>query len=328
LPYYVKPGFAIRIIHKGGQKGFQEISGPGRAVPSPVMGAVFPPPPPLFDGILSGIAPTAPGGGMYITLTNGQFRIDGVVYSFDIGDGGVLMSDDGLIMDPVTGMPMGAGTNATLLFDAAPAIPSARYDLVVVAADGLAHIVKGTASTNPVMPSIPADHIRLFHVLILGGKTEIIQTNINAEWETRTLHDFSFLLTGTYAGTDQMYCSLTDANPVVNVVITLLCQYGWSLSMTYDISLVKDYGTGTIGTNSNGPWDPAGPISKSGTGSQVTFYYRRDEVLYDPAPPGGPLSIDEQGEGSPAAIYLRPALTAYIGVSRLYNINLLFTTPP
>jgi len=331
LPYYVKPGFAIRIIHKGGQKGFQEISGPGRAIPSPVAGPVMPPPPPLFDGVMSGMTPSAPGGGMYINLTNGSFRIDGITYQFDIGDGGVTMGGDGNIMDSVTGMPMGAGTNATLLFDTAPVIPNARYDLVVVAIDGIADIVKGTASANPVMPDVPADHIKICHVLILGGRTELVSADINAEWEPREFHYMTFALSGTYAqNATQMKCSLTDANPYVNIVITFKCQYNWAFSMAYDVTLTKDLATGTLGISTGGPWVET-PVNKTGTGSTVTFYYRRAEVLFDPDPPGGPLSIDNTGEGALyeggiAKAMLRATMAGYLGINSPIYIDLLFTT--
>jgi hypothetical protein len=331
LPYYVKPGFAIRIIHKGGQKGFQEISGPGRAIPSPVAGPVIPPTPPLFNGIMTGMIPSAPGGGMYINLTNGTFRIRGITYTFDIGTGGILMGGDGNIMDPVTGMPMGVGTNATLLFDAAPAIPNARYDLVVVAADGIADIVKGTASVNPVMPVVPADHIEVFHVLILGGRTELTSADINAEWEPRSFHYMTFALSGQYAQNDtQMKCSLTDAAPVIDIIITFRCQYNWAFSMAYNVTLTKDLGTGAICIGYPNPWENVAPITKSGTGSTTTFYYRRAEVLFDPAPPGGPLEIDHTGEGivypgDIAKVMFRVTMTGYFGINTSHTIDLLFT---
>jgi len=326
LPYYVKPGFAIRVIHKGGQKGYQEIVGPGRAIPSPVFGAIMPPLNPLFDTIEFGMTPTAPGGGMYVNLTNGQFRIDGISYVFDIGDGGVLMGGDENIMDPITGLPMGAGTNATLVFDPAPTIPNARYDLVVVAADGIADIIKGVASANPVMPNIPADHIKIFHVLILGGKTELVQENIGVMWNERLLSSISIGLSGTYnsSGTG-MYCSLTNAHPILTVVATLLCQYGWPFISTYSLTMTQISGSGTIGPASNGPWGIT-PILKSGTGSTINFYYRRDEVLFDPAPPGGPLEIDSTAE-QPLIVFTI-ADSQYIQTTGGIYFDLLFIPPP
>jgi hypothetical protein len=279
------------------------------------------------------MTPSAPGGGMYINLTDGTFRIDGITYPFDIGAGGVTMGGDDNIMDPVTGLPMGAGTNATLLFDAAPSIPNARYDLIVVAIDGIADIVKGTASANPIMPDVPADHIKICHVLILGGRTEITSEDINANWEPRDFNYMSFVLSGTYAASNtSMYCSLTNANPYVGIVVTFLCQYGWPFSMTYNITLTKDLATGTIGVSSSGPWVET-PVTKTGTGSTTTFYYRRAEVLFDPDPPGGGNDIDHTGEGAVypgdiAKAMLRTTMAGYLAINSQLTIDLLFTTPP
>ena len=40
-PYWCKEGNAVRIIHRSGVRGYVEIAGEGRAIPSPVQGIVF-----------------------------------------------------------------------------------------------------------------------------------------------------------------------------------------------------------------------------------------------------------------------------------------------
>jgi hypothetical protein len=140
----------------------------------------------------------------------------------------------------------------------------------------------------------------------------------------------SFLLSGTYAHENTgMHCSLTNANPTMTVTVTLLCQYGWAFSMPYSISLIKDYGAGTIGVSSNGPWEATGPITKTGTGSSIAFTYRRQESLSDPDPPGGGYVIDVNAEGTETGpiIMLRATVAGYLAVANTFKFDLLFTVP-
>lgn len=329
LPYFVKPGFAVRIVHKGGSKGFQEISGPGRAIPSPVLGSALPPPPPLFDGIITGMLPTAPGLGMYVSISSGTFRIDNLTYTFNATDGGILMESDADIeMASDSELLLGTGANSLLLLDPAPSIPEARYDLIVVATDGIAHVVKGTASTDPVMPDVPADHIEIAHVLVLGGVTEIFQKDINALWEPRLPHNLTFVLSGAYVKSQsEMYCSLTDANVTMDITITIRCQYGWPLSIPYEITLNKDIGAGSISPYLPTAWSETGPCVVLDEKSTAEFKFARDEVLVDPDPPGGPLEIDPTGE-FPPKVTLRAMLTGVVVAYGTYNFDLLFVEPP
>lgn len=328
LPYYVKPGFAVRIIHKGGSKGFQEISGPGRAIPSPVLGSVLPTPPPLFDGIITGMLPTETGLGMYVAVSAGTFRIDNLSYTFNVTDGGILMeSDSDVEMASDSEFLLGTGANSLLPIVAAPSIPEARYDLIVVATDGIAEVVTGVASTDPVMPEVPADHIEIAHVLVLGGVTEILQKDINAMWEPRLPHNLTYVLSGDHVKSQsEMYCSLTDANVKIDVTITIRCQYAWPLSIPYEITLYKDTGDGEISSDLTS-WSTAGPCVLSSTGgSTAVYYFRRNEVLFDPDPPGGPLEIDPLGELP--MIILRAMLTGVVGAGANHHFDLLFEPPP
>jgi hypothetical protein len=329
LPYFVKPGFAVRIVHKGGSKGFQEILGPGRAIPSPVLGDVLPPPPPLFDGIVTGMLPTETGSGMFVAISAGTFRIDNITYTFVTTDGGTFMeSDSDIEMASDSEFLMGSGTNLLLPIETAPTIPEARYDLIVVAIDGVADVVKGVASTNPVMPAVPADHIEIAHVLVLGGVTEILQKDINALWEPRLPHNLTYVLSGGFVKSQsEMYCSLTNPNVTINITMTIRCQYGWPLSIPYEITLNKDMGVGSISTVWPIAWSETGPCIVSATGSTAEFQYARDETLFDPDPPAGILEIDPTGE-FPPKVTLRAMLTGVVDAAGPYYFDLLFEEPP
>jgi len=147
LPSWCRRGNAVRIAHKGGVRGFLEVVGNGRAIPSPVSGGTLPDPNNRPDEVVSGGGVT-PYSGMTLKVEATTYRILNVTYALTID--GIPMADPPYItMGDAT--VMGAD-GAYLIFDAAPAAPNARYDLIVAGADGLAHVVKGTASASPVMP--------------------------------------------------------------------------------------------------------------------------------------------------------------------------------
>jgi len=80
LPSWCKRGNAVRIAHKGGVRGYMEVIGHGRAVPTPVSGDQFPTAQALYNGILTGGA-VNPYGGMSIKIGPTTFRIDGTTYN-------------------------------------------------------------------------------------------------------------------------------------------------------------------------------------------------------------------------------------------------------
>ena len=98
-----KRGNAVRIIHRGGVRGFFEVAGHGRAVPTPIAGAdQFPAPEDLADGIISGGVVTLwvdeGGDPMGIKIGATSYRISGEVYALNLS-GGYAVMDDALLGD-------------------------------------------------------------------------------------------------------------------------------------------------------------------------------------------------------------------------------------
>lgn len=182
VPSFCKIGNAVRIVHKGGNRGYLEIAGEGRAAPTGYGTPTVPTP---SDAIMSGLVmwATAPAT-MSVTVDAGTFRIDGTIYNaegtgsdyYTMDDDPEVMDDDLMQMDTFLG---------SVVIETAPASGYYRYDAIVIGADNVLDVVKGTAVTaNPVKPDVPADHILIDYILVIGGVTEIDQSDIGSEWTT------------------------------------------------------------------------------------------------------------------------------------------------
>lgn len=295
LPEYVRPGNAVRIAHKDGYKGFIEVIGHGRAIPSPVSGesGQFPGWGTYEDEIISGGEPSADLGDMLVEIDDMTFRLNSTLHGMAgddmvMGAGTVYMSDP-----PVATIGVGG---ATVAFSAAPAIPYARYDLVVIGEDDTIDVIKGTAATEDlIMPTTPADHIRICHVLILGGITAITGDMINAMWENRIATVMSLSIGGSYvqftvgyreAEHYVMSWSAYTSTPWCSVNAMVRDQYGWE----YDPTAGSDqttftftmYGTGTLCKNVYGPFDTT--VNIASYGGQATAYYKRDQNTAEISP--------------------------------------------
>lgn len=55
LDIFMKPGNAVRIAHRGGNRGYIEVVGHGMAIPTPVTGDSHPATSDLADGVVSGL---------------------------------------------------------------------------------------------------------------------------------------------------------------------------------------------------------------------------------------------------------------------------------
>lgn len=157
IPIWLKPGNAVKVVFNAGRRDRVEIVGSGQTVPTPIAGNTFPTASNGVATIISGFELSA-SSGMTIAVAAGTYRVDGVVSAF-------------------------AGTTKTL--DAAPGAGDARYDLLVLGADGVVDIVKGTANSSPVKPSVTTGHLLIGYVLVPGGVTAIKQEFIDKEWVPR-----------------------------------------------------------------------------------------------------------------------------------------------
>lgn len=286
LPPWCKRGNAVRIAHKGGVKGYMEVLGHGRAIPTPVAGTQLPESEPLFDTILTG-GETLPYAGMTIEVTDMTFRINETIYGL-AGDDPVMDAGGSLTMDDPPPVGMGEG-NKYITLDAAPAVGSARYDLLVVGTDGEIDVIKGTAaSTSLVMPSVPANHVKVCHVLVLGGSTEITSSMINALWEEKVIAGLQFDVsngTGTINANDEFVWHLTNMTPYCQFTATVIDQYGWDYNPSGNTEFVFQlmYGTGGIAYPLNGDYGSA-TVIRTVSGTNAYIYYKRDETLTEYSP--------------------------------------------
>jgi hypothetical protein len=186
-PVWLKIGNAVSIRYRAGIRGWVEVIGHGRALPTAIAGGTAQPPVPASgDGILSGllVEPASPPG-MQINITAGFYRLNDTVYSL----GGFDIS--GFVMNDPAPMTMDVGGYVTMgevvgYVDVDAADPTLfRYDLIVVGEDQVIDYIVGTpAATNPAMPETPDDHVVLNWILILPGMTEITTKWIGYTWTT------------------------------------------------------------------------------------------------------------------------------------------------
>lgn len=218
IPRWMKPGNAVRILHRTGVRGYFEVIGHGGAIPTPMPGSPErPTTSDLSDAILTGVGMTVEESTMCVHIEEGTVRIGGETYDATLTDPAsqyltdtnpptmseafppmdmdgpavdqyVLMTDDDpMYMTETDAVVMGAIAAGTYCVDAAPSAGQFRYDAFVVGADGVVDYLKGTAaSSNPSKPTIPADHVLIGdYILVIGGVTELEDGNIGQQWAAR-----------------------------------------------------------------------------------------------------------------------------------------------
>lgn len=298
LDPFMKEGNAVRIIHRGGIRGFVEVIGHGMAIPTPVTGATHPTTSELADGIIIGmqVYPTDPAS-MDVQVEDGTYRINGVTYSLSGGAFGVFMdaTDPMKMTDPYSPAIMGDAditkfvmttadpvvmstdyTEATMgdvydtyTIDAPPGGNTLRYDTFYVGIDGIIHYLKGNfASSNPTKPSIPVDTVQIGeYILIWTGMTEVTGQNIGMEYEVKTPSDI--LITTV----DEMSWDTDETN----VAITVKDQYGWNIAETYNAILQLVLGSGEVWSGDSGYNSDL--VSQQFNGTGYTFKYKRNPKI-------------------------------------------------
>jgi hypothetical protein len=286
-PYWLKPNNAVRILHRSGVRGYVEIIGEGRAIPTPVSGDALPPPSStLPDEILYGLEVTpAEPPSMGVLVSAGAFRMDGVIYYvFPESMDEIIMNDPPpMIMGSMT--VMGGGI-ITVALNAAPAAGYYRYDLLVVGKDSVIDYIPGTPSkTSPVKPVVPADHLQIGDYIIVGwNDTVITGINIGAVFSipvpTRLTVSVSSKTAGlidadgNFAWCDEITCG-DYPNPECYVTVAVVDQYGVTLSNPglWRLSLELDQGTGQVWSSETGYADTV----YADSASSYHFVYQRDQ---------------------------------------------------
>jgi hypothetical protein len=275
-PLWLRPGNAVRVVFKEGIRGYVEIVGEGRAIPSAQSGGSLPGPGSISDGILSGLVVTATiPVSNNVEVSAGSYRINGVIYYMTEVSGGYIVMDDPPPM--VMGdLPFVLNGQVSYELPAAPAEGWFRYDIIVAGTDGDLDLIEGVAVTSdPVIPSVPVDHVLVVHILRVGGDTAVPMKRIGALYET----PYPVLLSIPenlliYHGTS-----------TVGFPVSVLDQYDHAVSSSsgWVMTLTKIFGTGDIWSSRSG-WDSGEVVQNLVSQSVYSFIYRRDYGVEEHSP--------------------------------------------
>jgi len=313
---FMKPGNAVKVLHRGGVRGYVELIGHGMAIPTPVAGDSHPGTSDLADGVITGMEtnPTDPLT-LGVEITSGTYRINEVVYTLTPGSFGIFMStSDPMVMnaayppavmgdttiskykmtDPTTivmsatipPMTMGEVVGDYEL-DAVPAGNKFRYDCFYVGVDGVIHYLKGAeVSSNPVKPSIPADTVLIGqYILLWTGMTEVTGQHIGMDWSASVVSGLDI------TADDEFDWDFGDDTPEMNVAVEVQDQYGFPISGVYTIMLSFLMGTGLLWSGDSG-YDTT--VQQQFSGSSYTFKYERNQLVSEASPY---ILISEQDHG-------------------------------
>lgn len=273
-PLWLRKGNAVRIVHKDGIRGYIEIVGEGRSIPAPVAGGAFPSIGGLSDGILSGlvVTSTVPASNN-VEISAGSYRIGGVIYYMEEVAGGYIVMDDPAPM--IMGdLPFVLNGQVNYDLGAAPGAGFFRYDIIVIGTDGdLDLIVGDEVASDPVMPSIPSNHILVNFILRIGGDTDVPMRRIGFLYEASYP---AFL--DMPEGLELSWSFIID-NPTINFTVVVKDQYSFSTSSAggWIMTLTKIFGSGEIWSSRSG-WDSDEVAQNLVSLTDYTFIYRRDQT--------------------------------------------------
>lgn len=276
-PYWLKPGCAVRILHRSGNRGWVEIIGEGRAIPQPVSGPALPPREGLFDAVITGaeVYETTPNS-MGVIISNGTYRINDVVYYLAPETAGYVVMDDPAPMIMGSQTIMGIG-ETTVTIHAPPVSGEYRYDAIFVGEDGVLDYVSGeTVSSDPVKPTLPDNHLLLGdYILIKGGKATVENSDIGADW--LALKASSAILEAPDLTDDDFPWDAGDNTPETTVRLTVKDQYGVTLSTVtnYSATLELMRGKGHLWSATTG-WNTV-QVTQTFTDT-YDFKYRRNQL--------------------------------------------------
>lgn len=247
VPEWAKPGQAVRIAHRGGIRGYIEVVGFGRAIPTPVSGSATPTPDTPDNAILAGCLikaiPQTPGMSVYVTT--GLARLSGVEYTVPavaMASGSVFKMNMGIAM----------GEAAGVFSISAPSAGQFRYDLFSLSPLLVITKTAGAAfTTGESKPVLPNDHLPIGYLLVRGGQTIITAADIGQIW--------SVPVPAAIATT------ATDNGTTWSIVVSVKDQYGNAITTSLGWNI-----TATIASG-DGSLVPAS--GNTGSGSSFTFIY-------------------------------------------------------
>lgn len=247
VPSWCKPGQAVRIAHRSGVRGYVEVVGYGRAIPTPVSGSATPTPTTPDNAILSGCLikaiPQTPRMAVYVTT--GQVRFSGVEYTVPA----IAMSaGSALLMN--MGVAMGAAAGVFSI--TAPSAGQFRYELFSLSPTLVVTRTTGVAfAAIESKPALPSGHLLIGYLLVRGGQTAITAADIDQIWSIPVPSSIA--------------AAATDNGVAWSIVASVKDQYGNAITtqLGWNITATIALGDGSL--------DPAS--GNTGSSSSVTFTY-------------------------------------------------------
>lgn len=248
VPSWCKPGQAVRIAHRGGVRGYIEVVGYGRAIPTPVSGRTTPDQATPENAILSGmeIKQIPQGSHMMVYVRTGSVRFAGVektVPAVSVANGGSLIAADmGLLFGSVAG-----------IFEiSAPASGYFRYDAFSLGADLVVYKTTGSVfATTESKPSIPDGNILIGYLLVRGGQTTITADDVAQVWSAPVASRISV--------------AAVDNGSAWTITANVLDQWGAAIATTggWTVAASIDSGDGSLDAASK----------NTGAGASAVFTY-------------------------------------------------------
>lgn len=252
VPEWAKPGQAVRIAHRGGVRGYIEVVGFGRAIPTPVSGSATPTPSTPDNAILAGCLlkaiPQTPGMSVYVTA--GRARFGGVEYTVPavaMASGSAFKMNMGMAMGDVAGV----------FTISAPSAGQFRYDLFSLSPTLVVTKTIGAAfTTAESKPALPGGHLPISYLLVRGGQTVITAADIGQSWSAPVPASIA--------------TTATDNGTAWSIVASVKDQYGNAIttSLGWNITAIIASGDGSIAPASG----------NTGSGSSFTFTYTEGTV--------------------------------------------------
>ena len=247
VPEWAKPGQAVRISHRSGIRGYIEVVGFGRAIPTPVSGSATPTPKTPNDVILAGCLlkaiPQTPRMSVYVTT--GWARIDGeemAVPAITMGAGSAFRMDMGIAM----------GEAAGVFNISAPSAGQFRNDLFSLSPSLVVTCTAGAAfTTTESKPALPGGHLAIGYLLVRGGQTAITASDIGQVWSAPAPASID--------------AAAVDNGTAWSIVASIKDQYGNGITTPLGWNL-----TATIASG-DGSIEPTS--GNTGSGSSFTFTY-------------------------------------------------------
>lgn len=300
LPSFARQGNSVILRHREGQRGYVEIIGEGRAIPSPIDGISHPGPIDLEDVILSGLDmyPTTPAQ-MGVYITNGSYRIGGTIYYFVTEQLDYIVMDDpaAMAMESSTNYILGAGNFTVAIEPGCASSGEWRYDLLQIGTDSVIDYISGECAAGPDFPNVSDNHLQVGDYIFVSWETSAIEAyNIGhtmdvqeARWLTM---DFTAIAPAVFDAMPPVfrYCAdgacATYPNPECYVNVNIKDQSGLECfpgGAGFNLTLTKSAGTGTIYSEDSG-WGSTTAVQFLTDAGTYAFRYKRDETITETSP--------------------------------------------